>query len=306
MAKACPACGRPNSDTASRCLYCSKTILDSVGTITETLSVIAPAVSTPDRHLIILSPQSVGDIPASTIEAFAEVTGLTAYDARLALQTQKHRLLRKVNEEGDARDLSERLEELGVRHFKFAEEDVRALPVEPVRKIELGDRSLELALSDGRKLTIDYPNLLLLVRGEISRERHKKPKKASEGASRPLTPGLWLHIYSLDASIAAELDSDEFDWSALAEDQSPSTPINFKRLTDKILLRASQASLDRGFDMEPVVLSRSEPVSGIGEALQGSKESKGALYDNGAQFRFYARWRFLVERETHRMTSRDK
>jgi hypothetical protein len=304
MAKACPACGRPNSDTATRCLYCSKAIPASVETISEAAPVVAPTVSAPDRHLIILSPQAEGENHPSKIQSFAEVTGLPTYDARLALQTQKHRLLRKFNEKADARDLSERLENLGVQHFELAEAEVHALSVEPVRRMELGDRSLELDLSDGKKLAAEYPDLLLLVRGEIRREHHKEPRKAAKGGSRPLTPGLRLHLYSLDASAALEIDSDEFDWSTLAEDQSPSTPINFKRLTDRILLRSTRASLDRGFDMEPIVLSRAEPASGVGEMLQGPKESKGTLYDNSAQFRFYARWRFLVERESHRRAAR--
>lgn len=307
MAKACPACGRPNSDTATRCLYCSESIPDSVETITEAISVFTPRVSTSGRHLIILSPQSESDTGDSKIQSFAEVTGLASYDARLWLQTRRHRLFRKVNEDREARGLSERLEEMGILHFTLAEADVQALPVETVRRIELGNQSLELSLAEGQRQVIDYSDLLLLVRGEIRREQHQEKKMAQgKGASRPLTPGLRLHIYGIDASVAAELDTETFDWSVLAEDQSPSTPINFKRLTDKILHRASQATLDRGFDMEPVVLSRSEANSGIGEMLQGQQGRDSTLYDNGAQFRFYARWRFLVERESYRTTEREK
>jgi hypothetical protein len=191
---------------------------------------------------------------------------------------------------------------MGIQHFTLAEADVQALPVEAVRRIDLGNQSLELSLVEGQQRAINYSDLLLLVRGEIRREQHQEKKMAKgAGASRPLTPGLRLHVYGIDASIAAELDSEAFDWSVLEEDQSPSTPINFKRLTDKILVRANQAKLDRGFDMEPFVLSRSEATSGLGEMLQVQQGRDGTLYDNSAQFRFYARWRFLVERELHRI-----
>ena len=267
-------------------------------------------MSTTDWHLIILSPQSETDTGDSKIQSFAEVTGLAAYDARLWLQTRRHRLFRKVHDASEARGLSERLDEMGIRHFTLAEADVQALPVETLRRIELGSRSLELSLAEGQRQAIDYSDLLLLVRGEIRREQHQEKKmaiaKGAKGASRSQTPGLRLHIYGVDASVSAELDSEVFDWRILAEDQSPSTPINFKRLTDKLLLLASQAKLDRGFDMESVVLSRSEANSGIGEMLQGQKGREGTLYDNGPQFRFYSRWRFLVERESHRTTEREK
>jgi hypothetical protein len=281
-------------------------IPDSAATITEASPELEPTVRATERHLIILFPQSETDWAASKLQSFAKVTGLTVYDARLALQTQKHRILRKLNEEEKALELSKRLTELGIRHITLAEADVRAMPVEPVRRMALGDQSLELTLSKGNKLKIDYSDLLLLVRGEIRRESHKKPKKAADGSSRSLTPGLRLHIYGAGATVAAELDSEGFDWNVLpAEVRSPSTPLNFKQLTDELLLRGTRAKLDRGFDMEPVVLSRSEPVSGIGEILQGSRKSKGALYDNSDQFRFYARWRFLVELALSQPPTRD-
>ena len=54
--------------------------------------------------------------------------------------------------------------------------------------------------------------------------------------------------------------------------------------------------LDRGFDHEPVVVSRSIATD-LGNALAEAKRGpEGVLYDNEAQFRFYARWRYRVAR----------
>ena len=77
----------------------------------------------------------------------------------------------------------------------------------------------------------------------------------------------------------------------------------FKRLEDEIVARTG-VGLDRGFDMEPVVLSRSQADVEVGSMLgteQGSRE--GVIYDNQAQFRFYARWRYLVARAEWRSRS---
>ena len=55
MARACPACGRPNADTAARCLYCVAP-LSAAST-----PVSVPAEAPPERHLLILLPSGEGD-----------------------------------------------------------------------------------------------------------------------------------------------------------------------------------------------------------------------------------------------------
>ena len=118
----------------------------------------------------------------------------------------------------------------------------------------------------------------------------------TRGATKRLTPEHRLHLYAVDAKVAVELDPEQFDWSVLGGDRSISTPINFKRFVDEILGRTEGLELDRGFDLEPVVLSRSESVTEVDAMLgAGEKNREGAIYDNEGQFRFYARWRYLVE-----------
>jgi hypothetical protein len=102
--------------------------------------------------------------------------------------------------------------------------------------------------------------------------------------------------------VAAELDAEQFSWDALGGEHSPSTPINLKRLIDGILERAAGAELDRGFDMEAVVFSQAEGGSSLDSMLGvGQTSREGAVYDNEAQFRFYARWRYLVARAERRI-----
>ncbi len=50
--------------------------------------------SSANRHLIVLAPQSEG--VDGRVETFAEAAGMDPYDARLALQIERPRLLRKV------------------------------------------------------------------------------------------------------------------------------------------------------------------------------------------------------------------
>ena len=290
MPRACPACGRPNSEQSARCLYCTEPF-----DRTAPDEPVAPAIPISTRHLIILAPQGDEGLSEARAQSLAAVLGLAPYDARLALKTIRHRLLCKVEGQRDVREISSQLERLGVEHLQFAEADVEAVPIDSMRRLRFYSDHMEMQLSEKGTEQVSYGDVLLLVRGEIARERHNERRMATpRGASQPLTPGLRLLLFGRTSNVAAELDSEQFDWSALGDRQSISTPMNFKRLTDEVLHRATSAELDRGFDFEPVVLSRSGVESHLDALLEGSKARDGALYDNEAQFRFYARWRYLV------------
>jgi hypothetical protein len=184
-----------------------------------------------------------------------------------------------------------------VDHVELAEAEVEELPVRSIQWLRFRPDQMEMHLAGEGAAAMSYPEVLLLVRGEISRARHSERRMATlRGASQPLTPGLRVVLFEKSSKFAAELDAEQFDWSALEDQQSSSTPMNFKRLIDEILQRSTVARLDRGFDLEPVVLSRSGLESGVDALLDVTKTREGVVYDNGAQFRFYARWRYLVAR----------
>jgi len=295
MPIACPACGRPNAESAPHCVYCSES-LKALARDEPSKAVFSPSSRSRDQHLIILAPQPPGD--EGRVALFAEAAGVNAYDARLALLTERPRLLRKMGTAREAESLSARLSSAGVAHFTVAEADLVSMAVVPIRNMELLVEDLRLGLAEGKLLVIPYRDLSFLVQGEIVRQRHRERLLGTiRGADQALTPGQRLHFYSREARVVAELDPEQFDWSVLGERRTTSTPINFRRLVEEILERAPNVVLDRGFDWEPVVLSRAEQEqnAGIGAALAGEGSAReAAVYDNEAQFRFYSRWRYLV------------
>ena len=291
MPLSCPACGRPNSERASQCIYCSETLEGVTGDRPLPESASEPSAN---RHLIILAPQ-LGGLDGR-VEAFAEAAGMEPYDARLALQIERPRLLRKVETASEAAHLSARLASARIEHFTLAESEVVSLEILPVRNMAFMEEELHFGLAGGQRQITRYPDLELMVRGDIARERHRERGLGTiEGTSRPLTPGLRLHFFTRQATAVYELDPEQFDWSILGNEQSSSTPLNFRRLPDKIRERAPHVEIDRGFDWEPVVVSRAEQDAGISSALAGEKSRQdAAVYDNRSQFRFYSRWRYLI------------
>gem|GEM_PF-6525382 len=291
MARSCPACARANGDKAQICLYCSAPL----PAISEQDT--PPASSEPvaeRRYLVILIP--CGAPSESVAESFSEIAGLPLYDARLSLAATRPRLFRRV-EKSVGHELSKKLTAARIPHYIVSEESVLELPVSRIRGATLHDRHLEADIN-GSKLSIPYNELLLLVRGEIVRDRYDEKRfGSSHSLSHELSPGMQLHLYRREASAALEIDLETFDWSALGPERSDSAFLNLEWLLDELAEKAPSAKLDRGFDREPVVLTRAEPSADVASMLNSTEtRASGILRDNEVQFRFYSRWRYRLER----------
>jgi hypothetical protein len=287
VARPCPACGRPNADTAAKCLYCVAPLP------TPEAAPAAPEAAPADRFLLILLPSGTRD--DETIASFSRIASLSVYDARLSLSSGRPRLFRRLEGEEEARRFSEELFRARIPHYTVAESSVMALPVARAQNIDLQERHLEVTV-DGSRMTTRYDDLFLLIRGEITRERHDEKKVGSpKGASRRLTPGMRLHLYPREAACAVEVDPDLFDFQLLGLEKTGSSILNLEKLIGRLTERASHLVLDRGFDLEPVLLSRGGVRGDIADALAASEGSRsGVPYDNEASFRFYSRWRYRV------------
>jgi hypothetical protein len=301
MAIACPACGRPNRDNATKCLYCVAPLSQREDAPAGGESA-APTPADRDRHLMIVLP---GDGPHEEgIQAFSRIAGVSPYDARLSLSTPRPRLFRWLESEAEARRMSQELASARIPHYVVSESSVISLPVARAKSLDFQERHLEVRIdpapsSAPGNLTVPFSDVLLLVRGEITRERHdEKRVGTTRSASRRLTPGLRLHLYQREASVAIEIDPEGFDFQALGTERSAAALLNLERLVSRLVDRTAGAALDRGFDHEPAVVARSVALD-LGDALSDAKRGAGGmLYDNEAQFRFYARWRYRIARHT--------
>lgn len=242
MAKPCPACTRPNSDAATKCLYCSQP-LASPADESSTLSPL-PA---DDWHLVILIPSGPPD--EGMIESLSDVAGVSRYDARLSLSSTRPRILRRVESDLSARGLSERLRASRIPHYVVSEKSILALPVTRAQRGELQEQALELSV-EGTTLSIPYEDILVCVRGEITRENHNERKIATaKGANRSLSPGLLLHLYSKEASVAVEVDSESFTWPSSGHEPTRSAILELERFLDSIEDKMPGVLVDRGFDL---------------------------------------------------------
>lgn len=237
----------------------------------------------------------------------SRIAVIPLYDARLFLSSGRPRLFRFVDDEREARRLSEALAVSKIAHYVVSEASVLALPVVRVRRLDLRDRHFEirfdgLEAKERANVSIPYAEVILLVRGEIARERHDEKRLGTmRNVSRRLTSGLRLHLYGRDASFAIEIDPEHFDFELLESDRGSSTILNFEKLVARLSALVGTAEIDNGFHYEPVVVSRAKEGSDVTDALAETERGPaGALYDNEASFRYYARWRYRVARHLSR------
>lgn len=302
MALACPACGRPNREDAAKCLYCVSRLAPDgrVHSGEEAAAPTPPAHR--NRHLMILLP---GDGSREEgIRDFSRIAGVSLYDARLSLSTPRPRLFRWLDSEAEARRMSSELSSSRIPHYVVSESSVISLSVAHAKGLDFQERHLEIRIegtpgssASPSNLTLPFSDVLLLVRGEITRERHDERRLGTmRSVSRRLTSGLRLHLYPREASVAIEIDPESFDFQTLGSERSAAALLNLDRLLSRLTERTPGADLDRGFDQEPAVVARSVGPD-LGGALADAKRgAEGVLYDNEAQFRFYARWRYRVAR----------
>lgn len=291
MARACPACSRPNSDTAERCLYCSQSLPQ------QAKHPVAPAATAAERYLLVLIP--AGEPGEEKLREFSRIAALGLYEARQCLLAKRPRLFRILPNELRAQELSASLGAARVPHYLVSEQAVLSMPVSRARRVDFLDRHLTISFAREPPLTLGHEDLLLVVRGEIRRERHHEKRLGSaRGVSHRLSSGERIHLYEKEAKVAVEIEPEAFDWDVLGMERTTSALLNVERLMSRIAVKAPFACVDRGFDDEPVVLARADeerdPTHALAEVDRRS--SNGVLFDNEAQFRFYARWRYRVER----------
>ena len=260
------------------------------------------AVEAPsEKHLLFLLPSGARD--ESAIAALSRIAVVSAYDARLSLSAGRPKLFRRIDHEAEARRLSNELSRAGIAHYAVSEASVLSLPIARAAAFDFGEGQIEVT-ADGTTAATPYGNLFLLVRGEITRERHDERKVGSaKGASRRLTPGLRLHLYARDATAAFEVDPDLFDFRFLEEDRTASSLLNLEKLIARLVQKAPSVILDRGFDQEPLVLSRAGAEDVTDALAVTNRGPSGVPYDDEASFRFYSRWRYRVARHLDRRES---
>lgn len=292
MPKYCPACERPSGDLAKKCLYCSEELSEAS---TDPIPSGAPRPEGSEKHLIILLTQQRDIEPL--VDPYAEAFETSGYDARLALSTARPREIRRVESREEAKTLSAKLARHSIEHYVVSEKRVAAIAIQPLRRMTLHSEHFSFNIDQSER-SIAFQDLMLIVVGEIQRQRYQEGLIASaKGASAPLTPGSLLYLFTRETEVAFEINPEEFDWAGSLNEASASAVVNQQRLLKILEAKNPEVDIDRHFAWETPLTARVDSGSDLSSMLSNKDaKSRGQVHDNSAQFRFYARWRYRLAR----------
>jgi hypothetical protein len=286
---ACPRCQRPIAAARSTCVYCGAELPpEAVPQSPEPARTEPVIAARPDRTLVVVRMEGA---PVTTVE---RALRLTAFEAEQRVRRGGLQLLRLAPRDEGEREAA-RLGDAGLAAWAIPEGEARAEPLR-ARGGRRTDGALRLTLAKGT-LSLSSADLLLVVRGPITRERQAQaPARRLLPAAAP-APGYRVHLWRREEPRPVELDPDAFDFGLAG-------PVSSQlQLLEWIEALRGSAPLDDEFRREPPVLSPATAAEGAEALLRGArarsrkKEEEPVILDNLEQFRFFSGWRAAVERQ---------
>ncbi|HEY3119561.1 MAG TPA: zinc ribbon domain-containing protein [Vicinamibacteria bacterium] len=284
---ACPRCQRPIAAARSTCLYCGAELPpEAVPRPAEPAPAEPAAAARPDRTLVVVR------LEGASVTTVERALRLTAFEAEQRVRRGGLQLLRLAPRDEGEREAA-RLGDAGLAAWAIPEDEARAEPL-LARGGRRTDGGLRLTLAKDN-LSLSPADLLLVVRGPITRERQAQaPARRLLPTATP-APGYRVHLWRREEPRPVELDPDAFDFGLPGP-----VPAQLQLLEWIEALRGS-APLDDEFRREPPVLSPAADAEGAEALLRGArersqKEGGPVILDNLAQFRFFSGWRAAVER----------
>jgi hypothetical protein len=304
----CPQCARPVAAAQPRCVYCggelpaeavqaaaaARAALEAEWAREGATSTPTPATGgapdtpTPPRVLLVL------EIATADEGALARALSLSAFEAgqrRRRGGPDLHRILPAAQ----AREEAARLRAHGLEVLEIAEDEVRrAEPVTITRgTAETGALALD---GDEGPLRVAEADLLLIVRGVITREYQSTPEARLQRRLATLDPGYRVHLHRRGDARPVELDPAALDFGPGG---APSgAQLQVASWIDRLFPAVPR---DDSFRVVIPALAPAAPVAGgnaaaAAAALARPGRARRAVLDNLAQFRFHSAWRGAARR----------
>jgi hypothetical protein len=237
------------------------------------------------------------DTTGAEARTVARALGLSSYEAAQRVRRGGPQVVRIVDAHTASLE-ADRIAKQGLRVERVAEATalVSARPVLAAGG-RRDDAGLDL-LVPGGKLRLEPANVVLVVKGPITREYQTRDLKKVLGVAAP-ERGYRFHVHRLSDPRPVELDPEAFEFPAAAPQSS------LLLLNEWIEAVARGAPLDDSFRLTPPALAPSQGEEGGGlkvaaaldRKLGGKKDEGRVVLDNIAQFRFYSGWRGVFERQ---------
>lgn len=283
-----------------RCLYCGADLPPGETAAADRPAAAAPGEAEaprPDRVLLVL------DLQGTDPDRLGKALGLPAFEAAQRALRGGYQLHRLVPPEEAAREAA-RLAEEGLTVWAVPEAEARsgARPL-LARGGEWAEGALRLRLEEG-EARVDREDLLIVVRGPITREYQPEAKQKKVSTATP-APGYRFHLHRRSEPRPVELDPDDFRFGPALGGGS-----SLLQLSDWVeALQAGVPEDDCFRRIPPALAPAASGQGGLAALLEASarpgdkpREGEAVVLDNLEQFRFYSAWRAAVERRVARLS----
>jgi len=302
----CPHCARPVAAAQPRCVYCgadlpveaveaaaaARAALETEWAREGPLATGRPAAAAEPsaavpRMLLVLDPARADE--AALMRALS-LSPFEASQRRRRGGPDLHRILPTAQ----AAEEAARLRAEGLDVLEIAEDEVRrAEPVLATRGAADGD-ALALYADEG-PLRLVEADLLLVVRGVITREYQSTAEARRQRRLATLDPGYRVHLHRRQEARPVELDPAAFDFGPGG---APSgAQLQIASWIDRLFPATPR---DDSFRVVIPALSPAAPPSAaagmaVVPVARTGREARPVL-DNLAQFRFHSAWRAAARR----------
>jgi hypothetical protein len=236
-------------------------------------------------------------LDAADRDSVAAALGLSTFEAEQRVRRAGFQLHR-IAEPAAAAAEAARLRDGGLTVLVVPEAEARSAG-EPYLAVsgqwERG--GLDLRLEDGARERVQPEDLLLVVRGPITRAHEPSERIRRVRLTAP-EEGHRIHLHRRGRERPLELDPDAFEFGPGT--QAASSLVRLLAWVDEL---ARSAVVDEGFARLAPALGLAAPPAGTAataaRALRtgaASRRTAPALFDTVGQFRFYSGWRAAVER----------
>lgn len=258
---ACEACLRANPPTRMSCLYCGAALPVSDTSNDLRRPTLRALEAWEQGFNVVLVPETAAACELS-VDNLSEAAGLLRLEAgqlREMLRAGAYLPLARVASREEASLVESRLGALGCQVETVTDEELGVETHAPkrIRKLEIGADALKgWTSAEGEAERVEWTQITLIVAGRIARKRIEVEER--RGGSRRAeaevvetrefqTDESVLDLYVAGSVVNWRIMAENFDYSCLGAEKSLTAAENFKRLTETLRARATDAAFDDSY-----------------------------------------------------------
>jgi hypothetical protein len=307
---ACEICQRRNPPTRANCLYCAAILPapDNAGLPEPERAPAAesnPTLDVDSGFYVVLAAPQTGAIDESSLVEIAGLLNFSTAEVESAMNLGGPAPLLRAARFGEATQLNAKLQALGIEADIIPADALNLeLPTQKIRALEFSDTDLTATLLTGRKASVPWSDLILIVSGHLLINRKERKERQRRGRSKPVdsrelfSDEPLIDLYMRSGDQGWRISPGGFDFSCLGSEKAMTAFENLATLVKLLRVRAPHVEVDDAYHRLRPVLANVWPLESQTKKGEPRRSGVGKVdvntittTDNEVQFQSYSRLR---------------